>query len=73
MFVKIIVLTTRIPKRPSLFQFKNEKRKTNFVYLKHSFSKIKRKMKNKKEECVYPDDHSFFDLKMKNEKRALCT
>ena len=37
----------RVPKRPFVFQFKNEKRKTNFMYLNHLFSKIKMKMKNK--------------------------
>ena len=37
----------RVPKRPFVFQFKNEKRKTNFMYLNHLFSKIKIKMKNK--------------------------
>ena len=37
----------RVPKRPFFFQFKNEKRKTNFMYLNHLFSKINMKMKNK--------------------------
>ena len=37
----------RVPKQPFIFQFKNEKRKTNFMYLNHSFSKIKIKMKMK--------------------------
>ena len=37
----------RVPKRPFVFQFKNDKPKTNFMYLNHLFSKIKMKMKNK--------------------------
>ena len=37
----------RVPKRPIVFQFKNQKRKTNFKCPNHSFSKIKMKMKNK--------------------------
>ena len=42
----------RAPKRPFVFQFKNEKRKTKFIYLNHSFSKIKMKMENKIEVTV---------------------
>ena len=37
----------RVPKRPFVFQFKNDKRKANFMYLNHSFPKIEMKMKNK--------------------------
>ena len=40
--------SNRISKRPFIFQFKNKKRKTNFMSLKdHSFSKMKIKTKNK--------------------------
>ena len=39
--------TMRVPKRSIVFQFKNENRKTNFMCLNHSFSKMKMKMKNK--------------------------
>ena len=35
------------PKGAFAFQFKNEKQKTNFMCLNHSFSKIKVKMKSK--------------------------
>ena len=35
-----------VAKWPFIFQVKNEKRKANFIYLNHSFSKVKTKMKN---------------------------
>ena len=38
----------RETKRPFVFQFKNKKLKTNFMYLNdHTFSKIKMKTENK--------------------------
>ena len=46
-FIGLNESSMRVPKRPIVFRFKNEKRKRNFMSLNHSFSKIKMKMKNK--------------------------
>ena len=41
-----------VPKRLFVFQFKNEKLKMSFMYLNHSFYKIKMEMKSKIEVTV---------------------
>ena len=42
----------RVLKRPLVFRFKNDKLKTNFMYLHHSFPKIEMKMKDEIEVSV---------------------
>ena len=42
----------RVPRQPFVFRFKNEKRKTSFMYLNHSLSKIKMEVKSKIEVTV---------------------
>ena len=43
----------RVPKRPFVFRFKNEKQKASLMYLNHSLSKIKMEMKSKIEVTVF--------------------
>ena len=50
----------RVPKRPFVFRFKNEKEKTSLIYLNHSLSKIKMEMKSKIEVTV----NNFLDHKL---------
>ena len=57
----------RVPKRPSVFRFKNEKEKTSLIYLNHSLSKIKMEMKSKIEVTV----NNFLDHKLIQESSRM--
>ena len=57
----------RVPKRPFVFRFKNEKQKTSLIYLNHSLSKIKMEMKSKIEVTV----NNFLDHKLIQESSRM--
>ena len=57
----------RVPKRPFVFRFKNEKEKTSLTYLNHSLSKIKMEMKSKIEVTV----NNFLDHKLIQESSRM--
>ena len=57
----------RVPKRPFVFRFKNEKEKTSLIYLNHSLSKIKMEMKSKIEVTV----NNFLDHKLIQESSRM--
>ena len=42
----------RVPKRPFVFRFKNEKRKASLMYLNHSLSRLKMEIKSRIEVTV---------------------